>query len=65
MPPHSAFLFGPFRLDVINQCVWRDAEAITLGPKAFTVLHYLLDRPGQLVTKEELLNAGWPETYVT
>src|SRR6185503_5292833 len=32
--------------------------------KAFALLNYLLNRSGQLVTKEELLNAVWPETFV-
>jgi predicted ATPase/DNA-binding winged helix-turn-helix (wHTH) protein len=36
-----------------------------LTPKAFAVLRYLMERPGQLVTKEELLNAAWPSIYVS
>jgi hypothetical protein len=34
-------LFGPFRLDPANGCLWRGSEAITLVPKAFDVLRYL------------------------
>lgn len=52
------------RLDMINQCVWRGQQSVSLTPKAFRVLRYLMDRPGQLVTKEELLNAAWPQVYV-
>ena len=37
---------------------------IKLRPKAFAVLSHLVGRPGQLVTKEELLNVVWPETFV-
>src|SRR5215212_8850066 len=44
--------------------VWRGSEEIKIRPKAFAVLNYLLNRSGQLVTKEELLNAVWPETFV-
>src|SRR5713101_3303010 len=55
----------PFRLDSANQTLWRGSQAIPLTPKAFTVLHYLMARPGQLVTKEELLNAAWPGIYVS
>ncbi len=58
-------IFPPFRLDTVNQRLWRDEQAIPLTPKAFALLQYLLEHPGQLVTKEELLNALWPETYVT
>jgi hypothetical protein len=61
--------FPPFRLDPVNQCLWRrrgtaDDERILLPPKAFAVLHYLVAHAGRLVTPEELLEAVWPETYV-
>jgi DNA-binding winged helix-turn-helix (wHTH) protein/predicted ATPase len=57
-------VFDSFRLDLANECLWRGSEAIKVRPKAFAVLHYLLGHPGQLVTKEELLNAVWPATFV-
>ena len=56
--------FGPFRLDPVNQCLWRGEARITLTPKVFAVLRHLVDHPGRLVTQEELLEAVWPETYV-
>src|ERR1700690_1800021 len=61
--------FLPFRLDTVNQCLWRlrgteDAERISLTPKAFSLLGYLVEHPGRLVTHEELLNALWPDTFV-
>src|SRR6185295_5414972 len=58
-------IFDPFWLDLANECLWRGPQAIKLRPKAFAVLHYLLERSGQLVTKEQLLNAVWPDTFVT
>jgi predicted ATPase len=57
--------FGPFCLDLVNQCLWKDSQAIKLRPKAFAVLDHLIERPGQLVTKDNLLNAVWPETFVS
>ena len=57
-------VFGPFRLDPVNQCLWRGETRITLTPKVFAVLRHLVDHPGRLVTQEELLEAVWPETYV-
>jgi predicted ATPase/DNA-binding winged helix-turn-helix (wHTH) protein len=57
-------IFDPFCLDLANECLWRGSQAIKLRPKAFAVLDYLLGRPHQLVTKEELLNALWPGTFV-
>lgn len=57
--------FGPFQLDVENQRLRQGDHIISLSPKPFAVLLYLLHRPGQLVSKEELLDACWPETAVT
>jgi DNA-binding winged helix-turn-helix (wHTH) protein len=56
--------FDAFSLDLANQRLWRGPQAIKLRPKAFAVLEYLLERPGQLVTKQTLLDAVWPETFV-
>jgi DNA-binding winged helix-turn-helix (wHTH) protein/predicted ATPase len=56
--------FGPFRLDVANECLWRGSQAIALRPKAFAVLRCLVEASGNLVTKEQLLDAVWPGTFV-
>ncbi|HEV8431116.1 MAG TPA: AAA family ATPase [Pyrinomonadaceae bacterium] len=63
-PNDRRIAFDRFSLDLVNECLWRGAEEIKIRPKAFAVLNYLLTRSGQLVTKEELLNAVWPETFV-
>src|SRR5262245_35686491 len=57
-------MFGPFCLDLSNECLWRGPQAIKLRPKAFAVFEYLVGHSGRLVTKEELLNAAWPGTFV-
>jgi DNA-binding winged helix-turn-helix (wHTH) protein/predicted ATPase len=59
------FVFGPFTLDVIDERLWRRDESVPLGHKAFTVLVRLLNEPNQLVTKDQLLAAAWPETAVS
>ena len=56
--------FAPFALDAVNACLWKGSEAIKLRPKAFAVLEHLLSRPGELVTKESLIGAVWPDTFV-
>src|SRR5215471_13129588 len=56
--------FDPFRLDEVNQCLWRGNVRVTLTPKPFAVLQYLVTHPGRLVTHDELLTAIWPDTYV-
>src|SRR6202162_5847497 len=65
MNSESQLLFPPFRLDPVNQRLWRDAQEIPLRQKTFAVLCYLVEHPDELVTKEALLDALWPETYVS
>jgi DNA-binding winged helix-turn-helix (wHTH) protein/predicted ATPase len=56
--------FGRFRLDITNECLWQGTRAISLRPKAFAVLKLLLDHPGLLVTKQQVLDTVWPGTFV-
>ncbi|HUH63903.1 MAG TPA: AAA family ATPase [Terracidiphilus sp.] len=56
--------FDSFGLDTSNECLWRNNAQITLPPKPFAVLRYLVENPGRLVTHDELLDALWPETFV-
>src|SRR5690242_21569122 len=56
-------VFGPFRLDTVNHCLWRVNERAPLTPKAFDVLRYLVEHADRLVTQDELPEALWPETY--
>ena len=59
-----ALRFPPFRLDPDNASLWRGTTEVRLTPKAFAVLHYLVERHGQLVTKDALLERVWPKTVV-
>jgi predicted ATPase len=56
--------FEEFKLDTANQCLWQKQQQLTLPPKPFAVLRYLVENPGRLITHDELLDALWPETYV-
>jgi predicted ATPase len=56
--------FGDFQLDAVNECLWRSGNRLTLTPRPFGVLRYLVENPQRLVTYDELLEALWPETYV-
>ena len=59
------FVFKPFRLDVLYERLWHVDNSVRLGHKALAVLQLLVSRPGQLVTKDELLAGAWPNTAVT
>jgi DNA-binding winged helix-turn-helix (wHTH) protein/tetratricopeptide (TPR) repeat protein len=56
--------FHSFRLDTVNHCLRRGEQRVSLTPKAFDVLRYLVEHADRLVTQDELLAALWPETYV-
>ena len=60
-----AVTFGGFRLESANEQLWKGPQAISLRPKAFAVLRHLVAHAGQLVTKQQLLDAVWPGTFVT
>ena len=65
MPSSPQWVFDRFRLDLDHACLWRGAEVIALPPKAFDLLHYFVRHPDRVVTKDELLDAVWPQTAVT
>jgi DNA-binding winged helix-turn-helix (wHTH) protein/tetratricopeptide (TPR) repeat protein len=56
--------FRSLRLDPLNQCLWRGEQRVSLPPKAFDVLRYLVEHPGRLVTHDEILDALWPKALV-
>ena len=61
----TVFLFPPFRLDVRSEQLWRGAQTLTLRPKTFAVLQYLVAQAGQVVTQDALLDAVWGPTAVS
>jgi DNA-binding winged helix-turn-helix (wHTH) protein/TolB-like protein len=52
--------FDGFRVDPPARVLWRGREPVPLTPRAFSVLLVLLEQPGQVVTKDELLRRLWP-----
>lgn len=56
--------FGPFLVDPDKQTLFRDGGPIALTPKTFQLLLVLLRRRNELVTKDELMKAIWPDTFV-
>lgn len=56
--------FGEFRLDVKGHQLWQKDESIKLSPKVFETLLILVQRAGELVSKDDLLNEVWKETFV-
>lgn len=61
----ARLLFGNFTFDVRGQQLLRDAKPVTMAPRPLAVLQFLLGRGGQLVTKDELLDAVWGHRHVS
>ena len=59
------FAIGPWVLDTESNTVNRDGRVIRLEPKVVEVCVCLADRAGEVVRKEELIRAVWPDTFVT
>ena len=59
------YLCGEVRVEPGNRRLSRAGSEIPLEPKAFAALLQLLARPGELVTRDELLDAVWGHRYVT
>lgn len=56
--------FGPFRF-VAGDGLWRQGEPVAVPPRALAVLAALLNQPGMVVSRQELMDAAWPGTFVT
>ena len=53
------------QLDPVTRQVWRDGREIRLSRKEFDLLHALIRRPGEIVSRETLMNEVWHTTFWT
>lgn len=60
----TTYRFGSYRFDARERLLYRADERVALTPKAADLLLVLLEREGQLLTKDELLHVVWPDTFV-
>src|SRR5580698_5062895 len=60
----NLFRFGQFELDPARRTLCCANSPVSLTPRAFDVLLFLLQNPNRLVTKEELLQAVWGDSFV-
>src|SRR3954449_305652 len=58
------FRFDTFLLDSVDRELLNASEPVPLTPKAFDTLEFLLRNAGHLVTKDELMAAVWPDSFV-
>jgi DNA-binding winged helix-turn-helix (wHTH) protein len=65
MPAAGGFGFGPFRLDVRAKQLRRGEEPIALPPRYYDLLLEFVTHAGEVLTKDRLLDVGWPGVTVT
>jgi predicted ATPase/DNA-binding winged helix-turn-helix (wHTH) protein len=63
-PAEGVRTFGPFRLDLERRVLRREDVVVPLGSRAFDLLAYLTEKPGEVLSKAELLDQVWPDVVV-
>ncbi len=61
---NNLYEFGDFRLNGREKNLWRGSELVPLPPKVFDTLLVLVQRADSIVSKEEMLNAVWTDSFV-
>ena len=61
----STYRFGDFVLDMQRGCLLKSGAEVRLRPKVYEALKYLVQNPGRLIAKQELIQAIWPDSFVT
>jgi DNA-binding winged helix-turn-helix (wHTH) protein len=64
MHPPRSYEFGRFHVDVVERTLLYDGREIPLTQKAFDLLLTLVERGGQIASKDELLSKVWPNQFV-
>jgi DNA-binding winged helix-turn-helix (wHTH) protein len=60
----TIYSFGPFRLDGESEILFRGTEPTPVGQRAVALLRVLVEQPGAPVSKDALMQAGWPGLVV-
>lgn len=64
IPPMRRYTFKNFTLNVQRRTLFNGAKAVRLNPKTFDLLALLVEKAGDVVTKEQILTDIWNESYV-
>jgi DNA-binding winged helix-turn-helix (wHTH) protein len=63
-PSAMRVLFGPFVLSTAERSLKKAGEVVPLGGRAFDILTVLIDKAGEVVSKDELIAKAWPDVTV-
>src|SRR5678815_5417443 len=64
VPPSQIYEFGDFRLDSEKRLLWRDGAPVSLTPRVFDTLLFMVEHPDGILDKERLMEAVWPDSIV-
>ena len=65
-PLHAAYHFDQFTLDLARGALLApDGAEMPLRPKSFALLQFLLENAGRLLDRETIMQAIWPDVFVT
>src|SRR5687768_5981186 len=62
---HHTYSFNDFSIDLDRGCLLRVGQQVKLRPKVFEAFRYLVENNNRLVSKAELIQAVWPDSFVT
>ena len=62
--PDQVLRFGPFVFFWIQGVLLEEGQVLPIGDRALKILMLLLQRAGQVVSKEELIGHAWPNRVV-
>ena len=64
VPPSQIYEFGDFRLDSEKRLLWRNGSPVSLTPRVFDTLLFMVENPNGVLDKERLMEAVWPDSIV-
>ena len=64
LPSATRVLFGPFELSTAERSLKKAGEVVSVGERAFDILTALIDKAGEVVSKDELIAKAWPDVTV-
>jgi len=62
--PKRCYVFGVFRIDVTERVLFGEKGPISLTPKAFDTLLFLVENSGRVLGRDEIMSQVWPDSFV-
>ena len=62
--PTRFYVFGVFRIDVTDRVLFGENGPVSLTPKAFDTLLFLVENKGRVLRREEIMTEVWPDSFV-